>query len=105
MALVVVDAENVRRSLWPNLSPAELVGRTRAWAAREGHELLLVFDGAPPEEAADLAGAPHADDAIVEAASGAEGPVWVVTSDRALRDRLGGTAERLLGGGSFARDL
>jgi hypothetical protein len=41
----------------------------------------------------------------VEAASGAEGPVWVVTSDRALRDRLGGTAERLLGGGSFARDL
>jgi hypothetical protein len=105
MALVVVDAENVRRSLWPNLSRAELVARARAWAAREGHELLVVFDGRPPEDAPDLVGAPHADDAIVEAAAGAEGPVWVVTSDRVLRDRLGGTAERVLGGGSFARDL
>ena len=35
MPLVIVDAENVRRSLWPNLSPEELVERTRAWAARE----------------------------------------------------------------------
>ena len=45
MALVVVDAENVRRSIWPNISPEELVERTRAWAAREGHDLLIVFDG------------------------------------------------------------
>ena len=27
MPLVVVDAENVRRSLWPNLSAEELVAR------------------------------------------------------------------------------
>jgi hypothetical protein len=33
MALVVVDAENVRRSLWPNMPPEELVERVRAWAA------------------------------------------------------------------------
>ena len=38
MPLVIVDAENVRRSLWPNLSPEELVARARAWAAREGHD-------------------------------------------------------------------
>jgi hypothetical protein len=105
MALVVVDAENVRRSLWPNLAPDELVARSRAWAAREGHELLVVFDGRPPEQAPDLLGAPHADDAIAEAAAAADGPVWVVTSDRALRARVGGTAARLLGGGSFARGL
>jgi hypothetical protein len=32
-------------------------------------------------------------------------PVWVVTSDRALRDRVRSWAEQLLGGGSFAREL
>ena len=32
VALVVVDAENVRRSRWPNLSREELVDRARAWA-------------------------------------------------------------------------
>ena len=106
MALVVVDAENVRRSLWPNLSHEELVERARAWAAREGHELLVVFDGEPPEDAPDLAGAPHADDAIAALARDArDGPVWVVTSDRELRGRVGDRAERLVGGGAFVRLL
>jgi hypothetical protein len=105
MALVLVDAENVRRSLWPNLSPAELVAGARGWAAREGHELLVVFDGAPPEEAPDVTGARHADDEIVARASRAEGPVWAVTSDRELRRRLEDHAEHLVGGGSFAREL
>jgi hypothetical protein len=105
MALVIVDAENVRRSLWPNLTPDELVARTRSWAAREGHELVVVFDGAPPEEAPELLGAPHADDAIAALASSAAEPVWVVTSDRGLRDRVSGHAERVLGGGSFARTI
>ena len=103
MALVLVDAENVRRSLWPNLSPDELVARARAWAAREGHELLIVFDGPPPEEAPDLVGARHADDEIASLAAEAGKPVWVVTSDRELRARVRGSAERLLGGGAFAR--
>jgi hypothetical protein len=105
MALVLVDAENVRRSLWPNLPPEELVARTRAWAAEEGHELLVVFDGPPPEEAADLVGSRHADDEIARLAGAAAGEVWVVTSDRALRERVAGHAERVLGGGSFARSL
>jgi hypothetical protein len=34
VALVVVDAENVRRSRWPNISRQQLVERAREWAAR-----------------------------------------------------------------------
>ena len=106
MARVVVDAENVRRSQWPNLSREALVERTRAWAAREGHELVIVFDGEPPEDAPDLTGAPHADDAIVRLVRDApDGPVWVATSDRELRGRVGDRAERLVGGGTFVRLL
>ena len=105
MALVVVDAENVRRSLWPNLSPGELVARARSWAASEGHELLVVFDGMPPENAPDLAGAPHADDEIVARVERSEGEVWVVTSDRGLRERVADHAVRIVGGGTFAREL
>ena len=106
MALVVVDAENVRRSQWPNLSREELVTRVRGWAAREGHELMIVFDGPPPEDAPDVAGAPHADDLIADLVRDARvEPVWVATSDRALRDRVRGRADRLVGGGAFVRSL
>ena len=83
---MVVDAENVRRSCWPNLSREELVERTREWAAREGHELLVVFDGAPPEASPDIVGSHNADDAIVELAEDLEPTWWLVTSDRGLRD-------------------
>jgi hypothetical protein len=103
--LVIVDAENVRRSVWPNLSPEKLVARTRDWAAHEGHDVLIVFDGAAPEEAPDLVSSPYADDEIVRLAEEAEGPLWVVTSDRGLRQRLTGLADRILGGGTFARSL
>jgi hypothetical protein len=103
--LVIVDAENVRRSVWPNLSPEELIARARAWAAREGHDLLIVFDGPAPEEAPDLVSSPYADDEIVRVAEEAEGPLWVVTSDRGLRARLTGLVERVLGGGAFAKSL
>ena len=34
-----------------------------------------------------------------------EPPVWVVTSDRGLRERVRDHAERIIGGGSFAREL
>ena len=105
MPLVIVDAENVRRSLWPNLSPEELVARARAWAAREGHDLLIVFDGLGPEEAPDLVSSRYADDEIVRLAEESEGPLWVVTSDRGLRARLAGHADRVVGGGTFARGL
>ena len=105
MPLVVVDAENVRRSIWPNVSRDELIRRARAWAAAEGHDLLIVFDGQPPAEAADLVGAPSADDEIVRRAESLDRPFWVATSDRELRVRLGERPERIVGGGTFVRLL
>jgi hypothetical protein len=105
VALVVVDAENVRRSRWPNLSREELVRRARDWADHERHELVVVFDGAPPEDAPDLLGSRNADDAIVDLASRLESPWWLVTSDRGLRGRVGDRPARVLGGGSFVRAI
>ena len=32
-------------------------------------------------------------------------PYWLVTSDRELRERAGQAAERVIGGGTFAREL
>jgi rRNA-processing protein FCF1 len=46
-----------------------------------------------------------ADDRIAREASELDGPYWLVTSDRELRERAGGRAERVIGGGSFAREL
>jgi hypothetical protein len=105
MALVLVDAENVRRSIWPNLSREELVRRARDWADREGHDLLIVFDGKPPEEAPDLVGSRNADDEIVELAQDLDRLWWLVTSDRLLRERVGDAPERIIGGGSFVRAI
>jgi hypothetical protein len=107
---VIVDAENVRRSRWPNLSQRELVDRARAWAAAEGIELVVVFDGPPPEDAEDVVGTDRepADDRIAELAAGltaAGERYWLVTSDRGLRARAGGQAERTIGGGSFLAAL
>jgi hypothetical protein len=105
VVLVVVDAENARRSRWPNLSPEELVRRARNWADRERHELLVVFDGAPPEDAPDLVGSRNADDAIVDLASRLGSAWWLVTSDRGLRERVGDGPARVIGGGSFVRTI
>jgi hypothetical protein len=104
-ATLIVDAENVRRSIWPNLPKPELVERARAWAGANGMDLLVVFDGPAPASAADLVSAePSADDWIAEHAE-EHAPYWLVTSDRELRRRAGGAAERLLGGGKFVREL
>ena len=105
MAVVIVDAENVRRSLWPNLSREELVERARTWAASEGHELRIVFDGGAPEQASDVFSSRHGDDEIVRLANELAAPSWVVTSDRGLRERLPESVERVIGGGTFARLL
>jgi predicted RNA-binding protein with PIN domain len=94
VATVLVDGENVRRSLWPNMSRAELVDRSYAWAERHGHELSVVWEGVAT-----------ADDEIARTVAEIEGPVWVVTSDRGLRERVAPRAELLIGGGSFAREL
>jgi hypothetical protein len=37
--------------------------------------------------------------------AGRYAPYWLVTSDRELRELAGGNAERVIGGGSFARAL
>ena len=94
MATVLVDAENVRRSLWPNLSPAELVDRANAWGKANGHDVVVVWEGAET-----------ADDRIAREVTELDPPLWVVTSDRELRRRVEPHAERILGGGSFAREL
>ena len=94
MATVLVDAENVRRSLWPNIPKDELVDLCEQWAEREGHRIAVVWEGAE-----------SADDRIAREVREVEPPVWVVTSDRGLRERVEGYAERILGGGSFAREL
>jgi hypothetical protein len=46
-----------------------------------------------------------ADDRIAREATELDGRYWLVTSDRGLRGRVAGRAERVIGGGSFAREL
>jgi hypothetical protein len=101
---VLVDAENVRRSVWPNISRDELVALVEAWAEREGVEALVVFDGPAPARAVGT-GVESADDWIARYAAETDGPYWLVTSDRELRSRAAGRAERTIGGGAFARAL
>lgn len=103
MPSVVVDARNVLRSEWPNIPEDELVAAVEAWAAEHGHEAVIVFDGGAPAGAIGT-GRESADDWIAREAERLEQPFWVVTSDRGLRSRVP-RAERLLGGGSFAREL
>jgi len=93
MALVLVDGENVRRSLWPNLARDELERLAAAWGEREGHEVRVVWEPADDRIAAES-------DSLAAAGT----PFWVATSDRGLRERIHG-AERIVGGGSFARRL
>jgi hypothetical protein len=102
---VLVDAENVRRSRWPNLSKGELVEAVRAWGRDEGHPVLVVFDGPAPEDADDLVGARGSADDWLAAHAAEHAPYWLVTSDRELRERAGGGAERIVGGGGFLREL
>jgi hypothetical protein len=102
---VLVDAENVRRSRWPNLTREELVERVRAWANENGVDPLIVFDGRAPADAPDLVrGEPSADDWLAEHAHEYI-PYWLVTSDRELRERAGRDAERIVGGGSYLAEL
>ncbi len=106
VATVLVDARNVLRSQWPNIPEQELVERCRAWAAAHGHRAVIVFDGEAPVDAPDVigTGGESADDWIAREAAELE-DYWLVTSDRELRERAGGGAERVIGGGSFANEL
>jgi hypothetical protein len=91
---VVVDAENVRRSIWPNVSRERLVELVDRWTAGRDVDVLVVF------EAEDES----ADDRIVRETVGLD-RYWLVTSDRELRRRAGDRAEKVVGGGSFVREL
>jgi hypothetical protein len=107
--IVLVDAPNVRRSLWPNLSPERLVELLERWAVREGADAVAVFDGPAPNvsTSVELIGTTResADDWIARRAAELEEPFVLVTSDRELRERVADRAERVIGGGSFARAL
>ncbi len=113
--VVLVDARNVLRSVWPNLGEAETASLACSWAAARGCRALVVYDGTAPvpdEGCSDGcvvgSGKASADDLIVAeaarlAASGE--PYWLVTSDRAVRAAAGPAAARTIGGGTFAREL
>jgi hypothetical protein len=112
--VTLVDAENVRRSQWPNIGKEELVTLVRAWAEATGAHALVVFDGEAPPAEADAAlkvvgtRRESADDRIARDAENlarAKRPYRLVTSDRGLRARAGGAADDVVGGGTFARTL
>ena len=94
MATVLVDAENVRRSVWTNIPRNELEERCREWGRRHSHEVIVVWEGAET-----------ADDRIAWEVRQLAPSVWVVTSDRELRERVADRVERIIGGGAFAREL
>jgi hypothetical protein len=98
---VLIDARNVLRSRWPNIPEGELVDLVREWAGEEGFEAEIVFDGRAPRGGIGT-GPEIADDWITRRAGELGGPYWLVTSDRGLRERAGGRAERVIGGGVFA---
>lgn len=117
--VVIVDARNVMRSRWPNLREDWFLDRVRAWAERERLRALVVFDGRAPggllgeaelDERTTIVGTGGriADDWIAERAPAlaAEGRrLWLVSSDRGLRERVASHVERTIGGGSFAGTL
>jgi predicted RNA-binding protein with PIN domain len=107
--IVLVDAPNVRRSLWPNLSPEQLVELLVRWAEAEGVDAVAIFDGPAPDAVPGVevvgTGVESADDWITRRAAALSEPYVLVTSDRELRERAGGNAERIIGGGTFAREL
>jgi hypothetical protein len=94
VATVLVDAENVRRSLWPNIPAEQLEELCDRWGERNGHHVVVVWEGPGT-----------ADDRIAREVRELDPPVWVVTSDRGLRERVAPYADRLIGGGSFAREI
>ena len=84
----------MRRSLWPNIPRDELTELVERWAGREGVDARLIWEGAET-----------ADDRIARETADLDGPYWLVTSDRGLRERAAAKADRVIGGGSFAREL
>jgi hypothetical protein len=114
--VVLVDARNAMRSRWPNFHEDRFLELTRAWGEREGARLVVVFDGSVPGNLVGVhelderttvvgTGAGIADDWIAEHAPTLGKRVWLVSSDRALRERVADDVERVIGGGAFAGQL
>jgi hypothetical protein len=118
--IVIVDARNVVRSRWPNLGEERFLELARAWTREEGARLVAVFDGPAPSAGV---GSRMLDDVTTVVGTGGESaddwiaanaptlarawrrPVWLVSSDRELRERVAAHVARVIGGGSFAETL
>jgi predicted RNA-binding protein with PIN domain len=116
---VIVDGNNLMGcrpdGWWRDLAGASrrLVARLGAWAAQRGEEVVVVFDGAPPDPPptapgvdvrfASRRGPDAADDVIAElvARSPAGRTRQVVTSDAALAARVRAHGARVTGARSF----
>ncbi len=108
----IVDGNNVMGSRpdgwWRDreLGMQRLVEDVDAWAARTGHEVLVVFDGRPREgvhaERAAVLFAPDADDLIARRARLGD---TVATSDRALARRVAAAGAQVLGARAFRDGL
>jgi hypothetical protein len=112
MSGFVVDAENVRRSVWPNVTREELVALCGRLARLEERDVVVVFDGPAPELEVPARVRLHgeagrsADDLIVELVPElGPGASTVATSDRGLRARLVESGVSVVGGGAFVRHL
>jgi hypothetical protein len=110
--VVLVDARNVQRSRWPNFRAEELVRLIGEWADGRDVRAVAIFDGGAPGPSGGVevigTGAESADDWLIRETArlrAAGEPFWIVTSDRALRSAAGHGAERVIGGGSFAKEL
>ena len=73
----------MRRSLWPNIPRDELTELVERWAEREDADVRLIWEGAET-----------ADDRIAREAADIDGPYWLITSDRGLRERVAAEADR-----------
>jgi predicted RNA-binding protein with PIN domain len=123
MPTLVVDGHNVmgaRPDGWWRDRPGaarRLLGRVRCLAAAEpGTPVVLVLDVAVPGlpegdhggvtvRYARRRGRDAADDRIVEDLAAMDGPVEVVTSDRALAARVTAQGARVTGAGAFLARL
>ena len=117
--IVLIDARNVARSKWPNIPEQKLVDLCWSWGAEQGYAVIVVFDGTAPIDVVgrrDLGpgcsvvgtGRRSADSWIEREAhryqeEGQE--YWLITSDRVLQNVAGAHAERIVGGGTFAKEL
>jgi predicted RNA-binding protein with PIN domain len=116
---ILVDARNVLRSTWPNLSEDEVVLGSCAWARERGGRAVVVFDGEAP---GGIVGDREVDGCVTVGTGARESAddwlgraagdlrrrnerFWLVTSDRELRENAGAGAEQVIGGGRFAREL